>query len=138
MPAPAKKHETANVAVPTPVKIAPAAIALEGSHAAEAEAAGNPGGEAKVDIHALLTSTDAEARATAADELTNLVSENLRPAPFFHVPCVLLCEKWAVRDERRYCGERVCHKDRIEITWLTTMHYYYYRSRWKVLPHSCV
>jgi elongation factor 3 len=75
MPAPAKKHETANVAVPTPVKIAPAQLALEGSHAAAAEEAGNPQGEAKVDIHALLTSTDAETRATAADELTNLVSE---------------------------------------------------------------
>lgn len=74
MPAPAsKKHETANVAVPTPVKIAPAQVALEGSHAATAEEAGNAGGEAKVDIHALLSNTDGLVRENAANELANLV-----------------------------------------------------------------
>jgi elongation factor 3 len=74
MPAPAaKKHEIAKVAVSTPIKIDPSAVADEGLHAAAAEKAGNAAGEAKIDIHALLTNTDAEARERYAEELTALV-----------------------------------------------------------------
>lgn len=73
MPAPAAKNQTANVAVPTPVKVPAAAVALEGSHAAAAEQAGNAAGEAKIDIHSLLTNTDGAVRENAATELANLV-----------------------------------------------------------------
>jgi elongation factor 3 len=74
MPAPATKtHQTGKVGVPTPIKIDPAAIALEGNHAATAELAGNAAGEAKVDIHALMHATDAEVRERYAEELAALV-----------------------------------------------------------------
>ena len=73
MPAIAKAPQTSDVSASTPVKLPVSAIAQEGSHAAAAVEADNAQGEAKVDIHALLSNPDVATRDNAATELVNLV-----------------------------------------------------------------
>jgi hypothetical protein len=61
-----------NVAASTPVKL-PAETMAEDSHAAQAAQVGGAKDEAKIDLHALMTATDALQRDEAAQELANLV-----------------------------------------------------------------
>jgi hypothetical protein len=71
-----------NVQVSTPVKIG--ANQVEDSHAAQAAAVGGAKDEAKIDLAALMTATDAMQRDQAAIELANLVKArffNGSPSP---------------------------------------------------------
>lgn len=85
-----------NVAASTPVKLP--AESVQDSHAAQAAAVGGAKDEAKIDLHALISSTDALQRDQAAQELANLVKIE-GPQAFVHLGLADAIEK-ALNDKK--------------------------------------